>query len=315
MSAMEAIVSEESPSLTTRDTIPAPTGRGNRPPSFWLIAWTVLKHRPTGMLGLIIILFFVVLAIIGPYLYPSTLPTDVDHLLSPPSRAHLLGTDFEGTDVLALVVTGTRYVLLSAGLAGLFIVVIGTVLGLLSGYYRGATDSVIMRVTDFVLTIPGFPLLVVLSTIWRFSDPLSIGIVLGIVGWGALARAVRSQILSLRERTFIEASKGLGFSSFHIITREIFPNIAPFIGMKFLLGVTGAMYAEVGLFFLGVVPFSVNNWGVMLNLAFTQAGAMYSSNSLMYLLSPLACILLVTLGVVLFLDAVDEMLNPRLRMG
>jgi peptide/nickel transport system permease protein len=170
-------------------------------------------------------------------------------------------------------------------------------------------------VTDFVLTIPGFPLLIVLSTIWKFGDPLSMGLVLGIVSWGALARAVRSQVLSLRERTFIEAARGLGFSPFHIITREVLPNIAPYIGMKFLLGVTAAIYAQVGLFFLGVVPFSVSNWGVMLNFAYRQAGAMYSSNALVYLLAPLTCILLVTLGVVLFLDAADEILNPRLRRG
>jgi peptide/nickel transport system permease protein len=312
---MEAILSEEPQALTTKELVPAPAGRGQRGQSFWAIAWSVLRRRPTGMLGLLIILIFTVLAIIGPYIYPSPLPTDTNSILAPPSRAHVLGTDFEGTDVLALIVVGTRYVILSAALAGFFIVVFGTVLGLISGYFLGWTDTVLMRITDFVLTIPGFPLLIVLATVWKFGDPLSMGFVLGIVGWGALARAIRSQVLSLRERTFIEAARGLGFSSFHIITREVMPNIAPYIGMKFLLGVTGAMYAQVGLFFLGVVPFSVSNWGVMINFAYSQAGAMYSSNALMYLLAPLACILLVTLGVVLFLDAADEMLNPRLRRG
>jgi peptide/nickel transport system permease protein len=311
---MEAIVSEEPQALTTRERAPLPAGRG-RGQSFWSVAWMVLKHRPTGMIGLLIILVFTVLAIIGPYLYPSPLPTDTSNILAPPSRAHILGTDFEGTDVLALVVVGTRYVILSAALAGFFIAFFGMVLGLISGYYLGWTDTAIMRVTDFVLTIPSFPLLIVLATVWKFGDPLSMGIVLGVVGWGALARAVRSQVLSLRERTFIEAARGLGFSNFHIITREIFPNIAPYIGMKFLLGVTGAIYAQVGLFFLGVVPFSVSNWGVMLNFAYRQAGALYSPNALSYLLAPLGCILLVTLGIVLFLDALDEILNPRLRSG
>lgn len=311
---MEAIVSEEPQALHTQEIAPRP-GRGRGAPSFWSIAWTVFKHRPFGLLGLIIVVVFSIVAIVGPYLYPSPLPTDTNNILSPPTRQHILGTDFEGTDVLALIVVGTRYVLLSAALAGLFTAVFGTIGGIVSGYFLGTTDAIIMRVTDFVLTIPGFPLLIVLATIWKFGDPLSMGIVLGLIGWGALARAVRSQVLSLRERTFIEAARGLGFSSFHILTREILPNIAPYIGMKFLIAVTGAIYAEVGLFFLGVVPFSVSNWGVMLNFAYTQAGALYSSSALMYFLAPLACILLVTVGVVLLLDALDEILNPRLRMG
>lgn len=308
---MEAIVREESRTLTSDRGLPRAPRR--RAPSFWSVAWDVLKRRPTGLLGLIILVFFSSMAIFGPMLYASPLPSDPSIIFAPSSWHHPLGTDFEGTDTLALIVTGSRYVLLSAFLAGLFTVLFGTVFGLVSGYYLGITDSAIMKVTDIVLTVPAFPLLVVLSTIWKFGDPLSMGLVLGIIGWGALARAVRSQVLSLRERTFIEAARGLGFSSLHIIGREIFPNITSYVAIKFLLAVTGAIYASVGLFFLGVLPFSVNNWGVMLNLAFTQAGAMYTSDSLLYFLSPLVCILLLTLGVVLFLDAADEMLNPRLR--
>ena len=310
---MEAIVSEE-PQTRTQD-VRLPTSPRRRAPSFWSVAWDVLKRRPTGLVGLFILIFFGAMAIFGPMFYSTPLPSDPGIIFEPPSARHLLGTDFQGTDTLALIVTGSRYVLLSAFLAGFFTAVFGTVCGLVSGYVLGFTDSAIMKVTDIVLTIPAFPLLVVLSTIWKFGDPLSMGLVLGIIGWGAVARAVRSQVLSLRERTFIEAARGLGFSSLHIICHEIFPNITSYVAIKFLLAVTGAIYASVGLFFLGVLPFSVNNWGVMLNLAFTQAGAMYTSNSLLYFLAPLACILVLTLGVVLFLDAVDEMLNPRLRQA
>lgn len=291
---------------------PATPVRRHRP-SFWSVAWAVILKKPTRLVGLIIIVIFALMALVGPMFYPSPLPTDPLHTYAPPSWPHPLGTDFEGTDILALIITGARYVLFSASLAAVFTIIFGTVLGLVSGYYLGLTDSVIMRVTDFILTIPGFPLLVVLSTVWDFGTPVAMGFVLGITGWGGLARAIRSQTLSLRERDFVESAKGLGLSPLHVIGREIMPNIAPYIAMNLLLSVTGSIYAEVGLFFLGVVPFSVNNWGVMLNLAFTQAGALYSAHSLLYLLSPLACILLLTVGIVLFLDAVDEMLNPRLR--
>lgn len=170
-----------------------------------------------------------------------------------------------------------------------------------------------MRITDFILTIPGFPLLVVLSTVWNFGQPIAMGFVLGITGWGGLARAVRSQTLSLRERGFIEAARTLGLSPMHILFKEILPNVGSYIAMNLLLAITGSIYAEVGLFFLGVVPFQVNNWGVMLNLAVFSAGAMSSTQALPYLLSPLIALLVLTLGVVLFLDAVDELFNPRLK--
>ena len=273
----------------------------------------VFTRRPSRILGLVLVLGFAVMAIAGPYMYPGLLPVDPLNIYAKPSLEHPLGTDFAGTDVLALIITGARYVLAAAALAALIHVLIGTAFGLVSGYFLGATDSVLMRITDFALTVPTFPLLIVLSTIWDFGSAWAMGFVLGIVGWGALARAVRSQALSLRERGFIEAARGLGLSRRHIVVRELMPNVAPYIAMNLLLSVTAAIYAEVGLFFLGVVPFGTNNWGVMLNLAVFQAGAISSTEALTYLLSPLVAILLVTLGVVLILDAVDELFNPRLR--
>jgi len=282
-------------------------------PNAFAVAWKVIVKKPSRVIGLILIAIFVLMAAIGPMLYPPVLPIDPLAIYAAPSFAHPLGTDFQGTDVLAEIITGARFVLLGAFFAALFAVLIGTSVGLVAGYFRKWRDSVLMRITDLFLTVPSFPLLIVLSTIWRFTSPLALGLVLGITGWAGLARAVRSQTFSLRERGFIEAARGIGLSDWHLLTREIFPNIAPYIVMNLLIATTGAIYSEIGLFFLGIVPFSTNNWGVMLNMAFTQSGAMYTKSGLLYLLSPLACIMLVTFGVVLFLDAVDELLNPRLK--
>ena len=294
-------------------TAVAAASPGRRRGSFLLLVARVFLRRPSRIFGLVLVVGFALMAIVGPYLYPANLPVDPLNIYAEPSLEHPLGTDFAGTDVLALIITGARYVLFAAAIAAVIHVVIGTSFGLVSGYYLGATDSVLMRITDFALTVPSFPLLIVLSTIWDFGSAWAMGFVLGIVGWGALARAVRSQTLSLRERGFIEAARGLGLSRTHIVVRELLPNVAPYIAMNLLLSVTAAIYAEVGLFFLGVVPFGTNNWGVMLNLAVFQAGAISSTDALTYLLSPLVAILLVTLGVVLILDAIDELFNPRLR--
>jgi peptide/nickel transport system permease protein len=284
-----------------------------RPPRAARGRWRLLVRTPGRVFGFAIIVFFALMAIVGPFLYPKNLAINPNAIYATPSLAHPLGTDFEGTDVLALIVTGSRYMLLSAVIAAALIVVVGTAVGVSAGYYRGIRDSALMRVTDFILTIPGFPLLIVLSTVWDFGSPYAMGFVLGIFGWGGLARAVRSQTLSLRERGFLEAARSLGLPGRHIIFHEILPNVAPFIGMNLLLSVTGAIYAEAGLFFLGVVPFNANNWGVMLNIAVFSAGAVTSPKALTYLLSPLVCILLLTLGIVLILNAVDEWFNPRLR--
>jgi peptide/nickel transport system permease protein len=139
------------------------------------------------------------------------------------------------------------------------------------------------------------------------------GLVLGVTGWGGVARAVRSQALSLRERGFLEAARGLGLSRRHIIVKELLPNVAPYATMQLMLSMIAFIGAEVGLFFLGLVPFSSTNWGVMLNQAVFSGGAMETPSALVYLLAPLVCILVLTLGIVLFLDAVDELFNPRLR--
>lgn len=273
--------------------------------------WKVLRRKPSRMIGAFIVALFVVMGVIGPWLYPDNLPKSAD-LLAGPSLSHLLGTDFEGADVLAELVIGSRYVLTAAAVAALVTVVVGVAVGLYAGYRRGRPDSALMRITDFVLTIPGFPLLLVLTTVWKFDSALQMGLVLGLTGWGGLARSVRSQTLSLRERGFVEAARGLGLSTPHIVSRELLPNIAPYVAMNLLIGVTTFIYSQVGLFYLGVLPYNSTNWGVMIQLAVNN-GVTQTGAGLSYLMAPLVAILLLTLGVVLLVDAMDEVFNPRLR--
>ncbi|WP_329082157.1 ABC transporter permease [Streptosporangium sp. NBC_01469] len=275
--------------------------------------WRVLRRKPSRIVGVAILGVFAFMGIFGPLLYPARLPRDDNALYAAPSLAHPFGTDFEGTDVLALVITGARYVLLTALVTAVITVALGTAVGLFAGFRRGRWDTVLMRITDMKLTIPALPLLLVLSTVWKFTSALEMGLVLGLLGWGGVARAVRAQTLSLRERGFIEAARGLGLSSGHIVGRELLPSMAPFIAMNMLIAVTGAVYAQVGLFFLGVLPFDANNWGVMLNLAVFGGGALTTTTALPYMLAPLLAILLLTLGIVLVVDAMDEIFNPRLR--
>lgn len=288
--------------------------RKAQPTGKWHAARRALLREPRRVVGAAIVVLFVLMAVIGPWLYPHRLAANANAIYAAPSLAHPLGTDFEGTDVLALLLTGARYVLVSAAVAGAIAVVLGVAVGLVAGYLSGATDWSLSRLTDFALTIPQYPLLVVLAAVVRFTSPVLVGVLLGITSWAGLARAVRSQAFSLRERPYIEASRSLGLSTSHVIVREMLPNIAPYVAMNLLVSIIGAIYAETGLFFLGVLPTSnVSNWGAMLNLAVFSAGAIGSSQAVAYLLSPLVAILLLTLGIVFVLDAVDEFFNPRLR--
>ncbi len=275
--------------------------------------WQLFVSTPGRIAASAIIVIFTLMAIAGPYLYPKNLPIDTSNIYAGPSLAHPLGTDFEGTDVLALLVTGSRYVLLAAAVAAVITLGVGTVAGLAGGYYPRLAGSAIMRVADFVIAIPGLPVLIVLLTLWQFGSPLAMGFVMGIFGWGGIARAVRAQTLSLRERGFVEAARGLGLPGRRVIVTELLPNLAPYIGMNLMLAMPAFIYTEVGLFFLGVVPYTTSNWGVMLNDAVFQAGALTSTRALSYLLSPLICILLITISLVTLANAVDEFFNPRLR--
>ncbi|WP_219462864.1 ABC transporter permease [Nonomuraea rhizosphaerae] len=281
--------------------------------NFWRGVWRVMLRKPSRLVGAVIVLGFAFMGVFGPMFYPDLLPHNADNIYAPMSGEHWFGTDGQGRDVVALVVTGSRYVLLSALVTAIITVVLGTSIGLFSGFKRGRWDTVLMRLTDMKLTIPGLPLLLVLSTVWKFGSAVEMGLLLGLLGWGGVARAVRSQTLSLRERGFIEAARGLGLSTTHIVGKELLPSMAPYIAMNMLIAVTGAVYAQVGLFFLGVLPYEANNWGVMLNLAVFGGGAMTTTAALPYMLAPLLAILLLTLGIVLVVDAMDEIFNPRLR--
>ncbi|MET7326648.1 ABC transporter permease [Nonomuraea sp. NPDC005650] len=281
--------------------------------NFWAGVWRVMKRKPSRMVGVVLVLGFVFMGVFGPMFYPAQLPLDPAQITRPPSWEHWLGTDDQGRDVVALVVTGSRYVLLAALVTAVITVVVGTAIGLFSGFKRGRWDNVLMRLTDMKLTIPGLPLLLVLSTVWKFSSAIQMGLVLGLLGWGGVARAVRSQTLSLRERGFIEAARGLGLPTTHIVGKELLPSMAPYIAMNMLIAVTGGVYAQVGLFFLGVLPYESNNWGQMLNTAVFRSGALQVPSALGFLIGPLLAILLLTLAIVLVVDAMDEIFNPRLR--
>ncbi len=286
----------------------------------WIIVpGKILVRNRKAFIGFLITLGYIIMAIIGPHIVPFprnyTCPAYLPPTLLkwPPSLEHPLGCGYFGEDIWGEIVWGAPTVLQIAFIAGFITTIVGITVGMISGFKGGVLDSILMGITDIVMTIPGLPLLIVLATVIRSTNPWIIGMMLSVTAWAGLARSIRSQVLSLKEREFIEAAKVLGLSTGHIVFREIMPNLMSYIAINFIFATTGAIYSSVGLYFLGLLPYTTFNWGIMLNMAYTQAGAQYSFHTIHYLLAPIVAIIGFQVGLVLFSYAIDEMFNPRLR--
>ena len=272
----------------------------------------LLRSRPVGLAGLIGIVIFVVVSFVGPLLVPLDTKVDLTAIYAAPSFAHPLGTDYQGRDVLNQIIWGGRDIMIVAFLAALLSTLIAVTFGSLGAVVGGAVDSAILAITDVILTIPRLPLLVVLAALLRLNSILILALIVGALAWPSLLRAVRAQVLSLKEREFVEAARALDLGLGHIIFAEILPNMRSYIAISFILAMTQAIYAQAGLIFLGLVPLSGTNWGVMINLAWVR-GAVFFRDSLPYILSPVLAIALFQLALVSLASALEDIFNPRLR--
>ncbi len=272
----------------------------------------LLVRNPVGLLGLIGLLAFVLLAFVGPYIVPLDTKVKVTQIYAPISWAHPLGTDSQGKDVWSQIVHGGRELILVAVSAALLSTVIGASLGAFSAVAGGRVDSALMFLTDIWLTIPQLPLLIVLAAFIRVNNPITLVLIIGLLSWPGLLRAVRSQVLAIKQSDFIEAARVLDLGTGHIIFREILPNMMSYITINFILAVTAAMGFQAVLVFLGVVPLSGTNWGVMIQLANTR-GAIFSKDSFWYIMAPVLAISLFQLTLVALERGLAEVFNPRLR--
>ncbi len=281
----------------------------------WIVVpLKIIVRNKKALFGFILLIGYILMATVGPVIvkppqnfqcpmeYPPTL------LKWPPSLEHPLGCDYYGSDVWAKIVHGSRTVLEIAFIAGFITTVIGIVVGMVAGFKGGKTDVALMAITDVLMTIPGLPLLIVLAAILRgyANNPFVVGAILSVNAWTGLARSIRSQVLTLKNREFVEAAKALGMSTSHIVFREIMPNLASFIAVNFIFSTMGAIYSCIALYFLAILPFTANNWGLMLYMAWNNAD--YNT-----VIAVVLAVIGLQLGLFMFSYAVDEMFNPRLR--
>ena len=286
------------------------------------IGTTYRKNR-LGIAGAMILAAFIGMALLAEPLYDLGLiqnpnrmleSSNPDIVLNPPSSSHLLGTDELGRDVLSELFFGSRNSLIVGFAAAFITMVLGAGIGLVAGSYGKATDEVLMRLTDLFLVIPWLPFAVILATFLPPENQPSlfkIIIVIGITSWPSTARIVRAQVLSIRERAFIERAVAVGAGKMHIIGTHLMPNVFPLVFANAILSVSYAILSEAFLSFFGLSDPSKMTWGLMLYNSYNFGSFIH--NAYWFLLPPGICIILVVLGFTFASFALDEILNPRLR--
>jgi peptide/nickel transport system permease protein len=280
-------------------------------------------RRQDGVVGAVILLVFAVLAIaptliVGPL---ETVTTATGAPFEPPSLQHLLGTDEVGRDMLNLTVHGARISMVIGLLATLITILLGAVIGIVSGFTGGRTDQVLMRFTDFFLVLPTFVLAIVLAPIILDivgTDAEFFGIratlfvivvVIGLTSWASTARIIRSQTLSVRERMFVDRARVIGGGRLHIMRRHILPNVVNLLVANTVLTFAAAIFTETTLAFIGLGdPFSPS-WGQLLNAA--QESGAPGLGAWWCIFPPAFCVVVVILAFTLVGNALDDVLNPK----
>ena len=275
------------------------------------LAWlgSLLRNRK-AVAGTLIVLFFVLTAVFAPVIAKGDPTEFVDRPHLAPSSEYVFGTEGQGKDVFAQTVWGGRITLTVGFISGLVITIIGVVVGMTAGYFRGWVDDVLSLLMNLFLVIPGLPLLGIIAAYLRPGAKTMI-LALAFTGWAWGARVMRAQTLSLREKDFVSAAVVSGESSARIIFREILPNMTSIIVANFIGAVTYAIGAETALSFIGLTNVSDVSWGTNLYWAQNNAGLLVGA---WWTFIPSGmCVALVAFGLSLINYAMDEITNPRLR--
>lgn len=274
-----------------------------------------LFTNPKVVVGFAIVGFFVLIAIIGPWIVYDLLginprAVDYDAIAQPPSAQHWLGTNTTGQDIFAQVTVGVRGSIVVGALAGTIATVLAVVVGTTSGYIGGNTDRTINAIVNVLMTLPGFALLFIIAGYVQNASYLLIALVIGLLGWPGGARAIRAQTLSLRSRDFTSALRTAGESTWRIILVEVIPHLGGIISAMFLTALVSGIFAEASLAFLGLGDTSGITWGTMISQA--QGSGAILRGQWWYFLPPGLCIALIGFATAMINFGLDEITNPKL---
>jgi peptide/nickel transport system permease protein len=274
--------------------------------------WQVIRERPAAAVGAAVVLLFVLIALLAPVLSRYGLHERVGPVYGRPSVHHPLGLDDGGIDMITLLMYGARTSLL-VGFAATFVAgVIGGGVGILAGYFGGIVDTVLMRVTDYFLVIPDVPFMIVVAALWGPSLTHII-LVIGLLLWTTTARVIRSQVKSVRERVYVKRARSVGAGHSRTLFRHILPQVAPILAANVVLTIAVAIFDETALSFLGLGDPSKISWGKIIENGFERTAI--SSGAWWAIVPAGICVALVIMGCTLVGQAIEDALNPRLKVS
>jgi peptide/nickel transport system permease protein len=276
------------------------------------IVTDTIRRRPSAALGAAILLLVLLGALLAPVVAPYDLHKQVGPVFGHPSWSHPLGLDDGGIDMVTLLMWGAR-ISLVVGFAATFVsTVIGGAVGVAAGYFGGKVDTILMRITDYFLVIPDVPLMIVVAAIWGPSL-FHIIIVIGILLWTSTARVIRAQVKSVRERVYVKRARALGAGHARIVFRHVLPQVAPLLIANTVLTIAVAIFDETALSFLGLGDPSRISLGKVIENAFQRAAI--STGAWWAIVPPGALVAVIILSCSLLGGAIEDALNPRLRVA
>ncbi len=284
-------------------TSPVPPGRG--------VTRAVLRSW-SARIGLVILAGFVFVACFGNLVAPYPTTPTAGEIFRRPGGGHLLGTDDAGVDVFSLLLKGARVSLLVGVVSALVAMLIGGTVGVLTGYFGGRTDTILMRVADYFLVIPDVPLMVVMAALFGRSLR-NIILIIAMIYWASTARLIRAQTRSVKERMFVRRARAVGAGHPRVLLTHVVPQIVPLLVANTVLQVALGIYAETFVTFLGLGDPEAVSWGSILQAAF--ASSAQTNGAWWAIVPPGLCVTLVVIGLTLVGQSLEEELNPRLRVG
>ncbi len=274
--------------------------------------FSVLGRHSLLITGSILVLLIVLFGLVGRLIVPVDM-SEVGAGLpaKPPSAEHWLGTDQQGRDILADLIYGTPTSLQIGVIAGVFGVALGALIGLIAGYFGGIIDEVIRVIVDILLTIPGLMVLIIVASMLGAVSVEAMALIIAALAWMLPARAVRAQVLTIRERMYVQVARFNGASNLRIIIGELLPNLMPYLAANLVGAISGAILASVGLSTLGLGPMSKPSLGLTFYWAITY-GALIRQ-MWWWFMPPIVIIIILFLGLFLMSQGLDKIANPRLQ--
>jgi len=275
--------------------------------------WNALRvavSSPQAITGMVIIAVFVGVSILSPILKPYSTSLPSCGVFEPPSAGHWLGCDDGGIDMLSLVLQGGQVSMFVGFTAAVIAIVVGAFVGVLSGYFGGWVDTVLMRITDYFMVIPQIVLMIVVAAVWGPSLGHVI-VVIGFLMWTSTARVVRAQVKTLRERVYVRRAASIGAGHTRIILTHIVPQLGPLLIASTVLAITVAIFNETALAFLGLSDPTAVTWGTIMEHAF-ERGAV-STGAWWAIVPAGVCVAALIVGCYLVGTSIEDGLNPRLR--